>query len=128
MKAMSRSALRFLLVGGAFSLVYSASTALLIGLVGTPPVATSLLVYLACIPPAFACQRRFAFGVERARPGALGLYAMTQGLSMAIVSSATALFVTREVVQDTLVILAASAVAAVVSFVISRFVIFAPQP
>lgn len=120
------SFLRFLVVGGLFSLIFSACSAALISLAGTPPVATAVVVWLACIPPAFYCQRRFAFGVERTRRMAFPLYAATQGASLALVSGASALFVTREFWADTGVYLLASAAAAVMSFLIGRFVTFAP--
>ena len=120
------SFLRFLMVGGLFSVIFSATTAALISLAGAPPVATGVLVWLACIPPAYYCQRRFAFGVKRTRRMAFPLYAATQGASLALVSGASALLVTRDFWADTGVYLLASAAAAVMSFLIGRFVTFAP--
>lgn len=124
---MSGTFLRFLLVGGSFSLIYSLTTAGLIGFAGTPAFVTSVIVYLLCIPAAYYFQKRFAFGVETARRAAFPLYVATQALGLSIVSGATALFVTHVFWADTLLLLTASAVAAVISFLITRFVTFAPK-
>ena len=63
--------LRFLLVGGAFALGYSVATALLVGPAGLPAFATSVLLYVACIPAAFFVQARFTFTGQKARRGRL---------------------------------------------------------
>lgn len=125
---LSTSFLRFLVVGGSFALIYAATTSALIAWAGAPPVATGALVWLACIPPAYHTQRRFAFAADRTRRAAFPLYLATQALSLALVSGVSALFVTRIFLLDTLIYLAAAAGAAVLSFLISRFVTFAPVP
>ena len=122
------SLFRFLLVGGSMALVYALSTAILTGLLPLPPALTAVLVWLACIPPAFWAQRRFTFAASTPHRHALALYALTQGLGMVIVSVAAALFASREMTRDLLLYLAASALAAVVSYGINRMVIFAAAP
>jgi hypothetical protein len=49
-----RKPLRFLLVGGSFALGYSLVMALLVGPVGLPAFATSVVLYVLCIPAAFS--------------------------------------------------------------------------
>ncbi|MFZ1467370.1 MAG: GtrA family protein [Paracoccaceae bacterium] len=117
--------LRFLLVGGVAALAYSLVTAALVGWLSTRPALISALVWLAFIPPVFWCHRHFTFRERQARKGALGLYALTQGLSLAIVSTAGALFVRHEMIADTAIYLAASAVAAVTSYGLNRALVFA---
>lgn len=119
--------LRFLLVGGSFSLGYSVTTAALIRFAGAPPFWTSVLVYVASIPLAYTAQRRFAFRIERPRSTAFASYVATQIGSVSLVSAVTTHFVSHQFFHDTLLLLVTSAVAAVVSFIIGRFVTFVPQ-
>lgn len=125
MKApLSPSFLRFLLVGGSFSLIYSLTTAALIRFAHTPAFATSVAVYLCCIPPAFLAHKHFAFAVRETRAAALPLYALAQIGSVVAISFVTTRFVTHEFWKDTALMLLTSAIAAVVNYLISRFVIF----
>ena len=117
--------LRFLLVGGSFAVLYALTTAFLVGRLPLPKPATSALVWLACIPPAYWCQRRFAFRAETTRRGAIWIYGLAQLISLVIVSAAGALFVSgSDMIRDTIVYLIASAVAAVSSYAINRMVTF----
>lgn len=118
--------LRFLVVGGTFSLIYAATTSALIAFAGAPPLATGVLVWLACIPPAYWCQSRLAFGVTELRRTAFPTYVATQLASVGLVSVVSAVAVTRVFWVDTAIYLAASAAAAVLSFVVARLVTFAP--
>lgn len=117
--------LRFLLVGGTAAVAYALVTAALVGRSALPPALVSVLVWLAFIPPVFWCHRRFTFRRRQARKGALGLYALTQALSLAIVAAAGALFVTQDMLVDTAVYLAASALAAVTSYALNHALVFA---
>lgn len=117
---------RFLLVGGTFSLIYSLTTSALIGFAGTPPFVTSVLVYLMCIPPAFLAQRSFAFRVEKTRPAAFAIYAATQIASLSAVSLVTTRFVTGIFAFDTALFLVTAGCAAVLSYLVGRFVAFRP--
>ncbi len=115
---------RFILVGGSFALIYSVLTALVTNTVPLPKPLLAALVWAACIPPAFYCQRRFAFAKFAPRRGALGLYAATQGMGMGIAAVAAATLVQGRFWPDTVVFLGASALAAVLSFGVNRLVIF----
>lgn len=117
--------LRFLLVGGTFSLIFSATTAALIRFAGTPPFATSVIVYLLCIPAAFQAHKRFAFGVQTVRKAAFVLYVATQVCSLSLVAAITTRYVTQVFWQDTALLLVTSAVAAVLSYLIGRYITFA---
>jgi putative flippase GtrA len=121
----SHAFLRFLLVGGLAAGAYALVTAALVGLLAAPPALISALVWLAFIPPVFWCHRHFTFRAQPPRRGALGLYALTQGVSLSIVSVAGALFVTQDFIRDTAVYLVASALAAVSSFALNRWLVFA---
>jgi putative flippase GtrA len=111
---------RFMLVGGTSSLIFSATTAALIRFAATPPFATSIVVYLLFIPAAFQAHKRFAFGVENTRKSAFFMYLATQVCSLTLVAAITTRFVTRVFWQDTALFLATSAVAAVLSYLIGR--------
>jgi putative flippase GtrA len=119
--------LRFLIVGGGFSLGYSVLVALLIGRAGAPPFATTVILYLCLIPAAFHMQRRFAFRQDRTRRGAFAIYAATQIASLALVAAVTTQVVTRVVWIDTALLLLTTGLAAGLSFAIARLVTFAPK-
>jgi len=117
---------RFVLVGGSLSLGFSVTTSALINLAGTPPLATAVIVYLACIPIGFAAQKRLAFAVEKTRSSAMALYTATQIGSLAVVSAVTTAFVQHDLWRDTLLMLFTAGVAAIVSFAIGRYLTFRP--
>ena len=119
--------LRFLLVGGGFSLSYALVTAALIRFAGAPPFWTTVQCYVVAIPLAYTAHRRVAFKVEETPPPPLALYVATQVGALALGSAVTTHFVSHHFAQDTLLLLVTSGLAAVLSFVIGRFVTFAPQ-
>jgi putative flippase GtrA len=116
--------IRFLLVGGFFAAVYSVVTALLVHWTTWPTALLSTLVYLACIPPAYWTQRRFTFRPTSSRRGTGILYLLTQGLSLLIVTGLSALLTTQSLVWNTCAYLFASAVAAVVTYLVNRHIVF----
>lgn len=122
------SFLRFLAVGGSFSLGYSVVTAALIRFAGAPPFATSVIIYLLCIPAAFWAQRKIAFRADQTGRGAMLIYAATQVGSLAIVSTVTTRLLTKNFVIDTLILLMTAGSAAVISYLICRFIIFRSPP
>lgn len=118
---------RFVLVGGSFSLGYAVITAGLIRFAAAPPLPTSVVVYLLCIPAAFWAQRHIAFRADRQAKGALWIYAATQTGSLAVISAITTRFVTRVFWADTLLFVATAGMAAVASFLICRYILFRTQ-
>lgn len=118
---------RFLIVGGSFSLIYSLVTAALIGFANTPPLPTIIIVYLFCIPAAFWAQRKIAFRSERSGTSAMLSYGATQLGTLSLVAVITSRFVTKNFYLDTALFLVTSGSAAVVSFLICRYIIFRPQ-
>lgn len=120
--------IRFLLVGGSFALVYAVLTAGLIRFADTPPLLTSMIIYLLCIPAAFVAQKRFAFRADQSGKGAMLMYVATQFGSLIFVSTIINRFVTKNFFFDTAILLTAAGTAAVVSFLICRYVIFRPRP
>ena len=119
--------IRFVLVGGSFSLGYAVVTAGLIRFAAAPPLPTSVAVYLLCIPAAFWAQRHIAFRADRQAKGALWIYTATQTGSLAVISAITTRFVTRVFWADTLLFVATAGVAAVASFLICRYILFRTQ-
>lgn len=116
--------LRFATVGGSFSLGYAIVVAGLIRFADAPPLITSIFVYLICIPLAFLAQKKFAFRSDQTRRFAVLTYAATQVASLAIVSTITSRFVTRNFFFDTGLFLVTAGSAAVASYLICRFIIF----
>ncbi|MDX8349860.1 GtrA family protein [Cognatiyoonia sp. IB215446] len=119
--------LRFLAVGGSFSLGYAFVTAGLISLADAPPLLTSVLVYLICIPLAFWAQKNVAFRADQTGRFAMLIYAGTQVASLAVVSTITSRFVTKDFWIDTAIFLVTAGSAAVISFLICRYIIFRPS-
>jgi putative flippase GtrA len=117
---------RFLIVGGSVSLSYAVITAGLINFAGTQPFAPSVIVYLFCIPIAFWLQKRFAFAVKKTRKSAFLIYAATQIGSLAVVSAVTTAFIFHDFIKDTALMLITAGCAAVISFLIAKFVAFKP--
>ncbi|WP_112313234.1 GtrA family protein [Pseudogemmobacter bohemicus] len=129
LRAFGRAALpRFLLVGGGFALVNAVLAALLTGLLPWPASASAALAWILCIPPAWACQRHFTFREATPRRGGALLYLVTQALGLAISAGAGALFASGAFLRDMTVYLIASALAAGLSYVIARRVIFVEPP
>jgi putative flippase GtrA len=122
-----RKPLRFLMVGGAFSLGYSVATALLVGPVGLPAFATSVILYVLCIPAAFFMQRKLTFAGQETRRGGFLVYAGMQVASLALVASVTTRFVTQVFVFDTLLFLATAGTAALLSYFVSDRLAFRPE-
>lgn len=118
--------MRFLVVGGSFSLGYSIVTAVLVGKAGAPPFITSVVLYLICIPAAFAVQKRFTFRLTQAWRYGFLVYAATQVICLALVAAVTTRFVTQNVAIDTLIFLVTAGSAAVLSFVANALFAFKP--
>lgn len=119
--------LRFLLVGCAFALAYAVATALLVGRAGLPAFATSVIVYLICIPAAFFAQRKITFSRQAPRRGGFLVYAAMQLVSLMAVASITTRFVTGAFVLDTILFLATAGAAALVSYVVNNRLAFRPE-
>ncbi len=119
--------MRFLMVGGSFSLGYAIVTAGLINFVNAPALPTSVVVYLVCIPLAFLAQKKFTFRDDQSGTSALLIYGATQVVSLVVVSAITSRFVTKNFVVDTVLFLVTAGAAAVISYLICRYVIFRPQ-
>lgn len=122
-----RRILRFLLVGGAFSLIYSLSTAALISFAHSPPFWTSVIVYALCIPAAFLFQKLFVFEDRSNSLRAFFQYSSVQIATVAIVSYVTTRYVTQSVFWDTFLLLITAGIAAIINYFIFRFVVFADE-
>lgn len=118
--------LRFLMVGGSFSLGYAIVTAGLIRFADAPPFATSVIVYMLCIPLAFWAQKKIAFRADQTGKSAMLIYGATQVASLTIVSAITSRFVTKDFFYDTALFLVTAGTAAIISYLICRYIIFKP--
>lgn len=116
--------LRFLLVGGSFSLGYALVTAFLIGKMGAPPFATSVLIYALCIPAAYLIQKKFTFGKDRTNRASFLIYVSTQVVGLGLVALVTTRFVTYIYLYDTALFLVTAGIAAVLSYSINRIFAF----
>jgi putative flippase GtrA len=121
------SFLRFLIVGVGFSALYAVLAALATTHVPLPKALSSMTVWIICIPIVFWCHRRFTFPTRQPHRFGLWVYAATQGMGLAIVATASGLLARGDFWPDLIVHLLATGVAAVVSFLITRSVIFLPQ-
>jgi putative flippase GtrA len=121
------TALRFLAVGGSVALLYAILAAIATSLLPLPRAVSSGALWVLCIPVAFGLQRRFTFTARKPHRHGLWLYAATQGLGIGIAASVSYLLATGSFRHDVFVHLLASALVAVVSYLISRWIVF-PQP
>ncbi len=119
--------LRFLAVGGSISFGYAIITAGLIRFADAPPLPTSVIIYLICIPIAFLAQKKIAFRADQTDRSAMLIYAATQLGSLAVVSTIISRFVTKNFFFDTALFLVTAGTAAIVSYLICRYVIFRPK-
>lgn len=119
--------LLFLLVGGGFATGYSALTAILIGTAGLPSFATSVGLYMLCVPLAFLAQRQFTFAARETGWRGFPVYAATQVGSLALVAAISTRFVTQVVYLDFLIFLVTAGSAALVSFLVCSLLAFRPR-
>lgn len=115
---------RFLLVGGALALVYALLAALATSQLPWPKAVSAGAAWMACIPLGFWCHRHLTFPGSAPRRFALGLYALTQLIGIGIGAGTSFLFATGQFWPDLVVHLCASALAAVVSYLINRNLTF----
>lgn len=115
---------RFLLVGGAMAGLYAVLAALATSQLPWPKAVSAGAAVVVCIPIGFWCHRHFTFTDSTRNPFALGIYALTQLLGIAIGAGTSFLFATGRFGPDLLVHLSASAITAVVSYLINRRLAF----
>jgi len=119
--------LRFLAVGGGMALLYATLAATATSQLPFPKALSSGLVWVLCIPIGFWCHRRLTFPTRKPHRHGLWLYAATQGLGIGIAAGTGYLLATGAFWPDLLVHLLASGLAAVVSYLISRRIVFLPS-
>lgn len=119
--------LRFLVVGGWLAALYATLAGLATSQLPLPKALSSAMVWVLCIPIGFRAHRRFTFTARKPHRHGLWLYAATQGLGIGIAASVSYLLATGSFRHDVFVHLLASALAAAVSYLISRWIVF-PQP
>ena len=116
--------MRFLLIGGSFSLGYAILNAGLVSL-GAPPFATAILLYGLSIPMAYIAQKHFTFRASGCGRKSFFVYLCTQLGSFALVASVTLSFVSQVFWKDMSIYLATAALVAVVSFAVNKTFAFA---
>ncbi|MEM1272969.1 MAG: GtrA family protein [Pseudomonadota bacterium] len=117
---------RFATVGGAFAAAYALISAILVGPIGLPAYATSVVLYALCIPAAYFTQMRVTFGMRRTRAAGFPIYAATQLACLAMVTALTTRFVTGSLWIDALIFFGSAGAAAILSYVISSRFAFRP--
>lgn len=129
MNGQSRKTLfRFLVVGGAIALLYATLAALATSRLPVPRALSSGSIWILCIPMGFWLQRRLTFTTRAPHRHGLWLYAAAQLLGVGIVSGVSWLLATGTFWPDLLVHLFASALAAMMSYLISHHFIFPNSP
>ena len=126
-RAVDRTLPRFLVVGGGLALVYATLAALATSHLPLPKALASGMVWVLCIPLGFWCHRRFTLTTSTPHRHGLWLYAATQGLGIGIAASVGYLLANGAFRHDLFVHLLASGLAAVASYLISRWIVF-PLP
>lgn len=116
--------LRFVIVGSAMALVYALLAAFGTSHLPLPTAVSAGLAWVLCIPLGFLGQRHFTFADSKPHRHALGLYTLTQVIGIGIAAGTSFLFAQGAFWPDLLVHLAASALAAVVSFGLNHVVTF----
>ena len=119
---------RFLVVGGGMTALYSVLAALATTHLPLPRPLSAAGVWVLCIPLGFWCQRRFTFTASTPHRLALWLYAATQVMGICIAATASYLFARGLFWPDLVVHLAAAALAAALSYMINRWIIFPRHP
>ena len=119
-----RTFFRFLVVGGSIGLIYATLAAAATSHLPLPKAMSSAMVWVACIPVGFWCQRKFTFAARRPHRFALWLYAATQVIGIGIAATVSLLMARGVFWPDLAVHLFASALAAVASYLINRWVVF----
>jgi putative flippase GtrA len=115
---------RFLIVGGGLTTLYSVLAAFATTHLPLPRSLSAAGVWILCIPLGFWCQRRFTFTASAPRRHAIWLYAATQMVGICVAATASHLLARGAFWPDLVVHLGAAALAAVLSFIISRWIIF----
>jgi putative flippase GtrA len=119
---------RFLIVGGGMTALYSVLAALATTYLPLPRSLSAAGAWVLCIPLGFWCQRRFTFTDSAPHRHAIWLYAATQGLGICIAATASALLARGSFWPDLVVHLGAAGLAAVLSYLINRWIIFPERP
>ena len=127
-RPLDPTVLRFLIVGGGMAAVYALLASLATTHLPWPRPVSSGAAWVLCIPPGFWLQRRITFAASSPHRFALGLYAATQILSVAIVSTLSFLLSSGAFWPDLAVHLVASALAAAASYVLNRRLVFPDRP
>ncbi len=118
------SFLRFLIVGGGFSVGYSAIAALLVGRLGLPAYWTSLILYVFCVPLAYLAHKHFSFGAGSAKKGGLVRYVGLQIASFAFTAAISTRLVTGVYLVDMGIYFCTVGIAAGLTFLIANAFIF----
>jgi putative flippase GtrA len=122
-----RQLVRFLLTGGAASLVYSVVSAALVSVASAPAFLSGLVLFCVMIPIVFSVQKRYTFRSPDAALREFVLYAAVQICTFAAVSFFGTAFLTGTYLLDVGVFLVMVGASAMISFALCRHLIFKPQ-
>jgi putative flippase GtrA len=119
---------RFLVVGGGMTALYSVAAALATTWLPLPKPASSAGVWILCIPLGYWCQRRFTFTGSTPHRHALWLYAAVQVMGIGIAATTSHFLARGAFWPDLMVHLLAAALAALLSYLVNRFIVFPAGP
>ena len=120
--------LRFLIVGSAIAAVYSILAALATTYLPLPKSLSSVAVWVICIPLGYWSQRRFTFPGTTPHRHALWLYSAVQVMGIGIAAANSHLLARGSFWPDLMVHLFSAALAAVLSYLVNRLVVFPKAP
>jgi putative flippase GtrA len=120
--------LRFLVVGGGMAALYAVCAALATSYLPLSRSLSSALVWILCIPLGFWCQRRFTFTGSTPHRHALWLYAAIQVMGIGIAASNSHFLARGAFWHDLMVHLLSAALAAILSYLVNRLVVFPKGP
>jgi putative flippase GtrA len=120
--------MRFLVVGGAMTALYSVTAALATTYLPLPRSLSSAVVWMLCIPLGFWCQRRFTFTGSTPHRRALWLYAAVQVMGIGIAATNSHLLARGSFWPDLMVHIFSAALAAILSYLVNRLIVFPKDP
>lgn len=118
--------LRFILVGAGYAIAYSLIGAVLVSITDIAPLISSTLLYLLFIPMAFYTHKWFTFRSQKLARTAFFSYATVQFICFGLVNMVTTSYITNIYIIDMTIFFVTVAVSALLSFLVSRFIVFRP--
>jgi len=119
--------IRFVIVGATSSLSYSLIFAAILRFTDAPVFVSSIALFCIFIGLTFQAHKHFTFGTQSLKKSAFFSYALLQICCFSMTSGVSANFVSGIYLLDAGLYLATVGFAAILSFLVGKFVIFRPS-